>query len=76
MTERLMIPHECRVVVGDGRKVLVLCNHGSPLAPDLRVEDVFKAPANPATRDQGTDKPRTRHGSRRQTFGRGTTRLA
>ena len=30
----------------DGRKVLVLCNHGSPLAPDLRVEDVFKAPAN------------------------------
>jgi len=57
MTERLMIPHECRVVVGDGRKVLVLCNHGSPLAPDLRVEDVFKAPANPATRDQGTDKP-------------------
>jgi len=57
MTEQLMIPHECRVVVGDGRKVLVLCNHGSPIAPDLRVEDVFRAPENPATHEQGTDKP-------------------
>jgi protein required for attachment to host cells len=57
MAEGLMIPHECRVVVGDGRKVLVLRNHGSPIAPDLRVEDVFKAPDNPATSEQGTDRP-------------------
>jgi protein required for attachment to host cells len=57
MAEGLMIPHECRVVVGDGRKVLVLRNHGSPIAPDLRVEDVFNAPDNPATSEQGTDRP-------------------
>ncbi|HSP24762.1 MAG TPA: host attachment protein [Saliniramus sp.] len=57
MSEQLMIPHDCRVVVGDGRKVLVLRNHGNPLACDLRVEEVFSAPENPPTHEQGTDRP-------------------
>lgn len=57
MAENLMIPHDCVVVVGDGRKALVLRNHGNPLACDLRIEEVFSAPANPSTADQGADRP-------------------
>ncbi|ACA17295.1 conserved hypothetical protein [Methylobacterium sp. 4-46] len=56
-SERLRIPHGGCVVVGDGRKVLVLRNLGHPLAPDLHVEEVFRAPPNPPTREQGCDKP-------------------
>lgn len=57
MPENLMIPHDCVVVVGDGRKALVLRNHGNPLACDLRVEEVFNAPENPSTAEQGADRP-------------------
>ncbi len=63
MSEELMIPHQCRVVVGDGRKVLILCNHGNPLDCDLRVEEVFTAPDNPPTREQGSDRPGRGFGS-------------
>ncbi|MCG6122172.1 MAG: host attachment protein [Microvirga sp.] len=57
MSENLIIPHDGVVVVGDGRKALVLRNWGHPLACDLRVEEVFNAPDNPATAEQGADRP-------------------
>jgi protein required for attachment to host cells len=50
------MPHNAVVLVGDGRKALFLRNHGDEKFPDLRVERVFKD-ANPATHEQGTDKP-------------------
>ncbi|MBY0396495.1 MAG: host attachment protein [Thermoleophilia bacterium] len=64
-SERLRIPHDGCVVIGDGRKALVLRNHGHPLAPDLHVEDVFHSAPNPPTREQGSDRPpRVVQGSR------------
>ena len=57
MQERLTIPPGGWVVVGDGRKALVLSNHGDDLYPNLQVERVFTAPPNPATHMQGADKP-------------------
>ncbi|TVR09497.1 MAG: host attachment protein [Salinarimonadaceae bacterium] len=50
-----MIPKDCIVVVGDGRKALVLRNHGNPLACDLRVEEVFSTAADPSTTEQGAE---------------------
>ncbi|MDP4002669.1 host attachment family protein [Methylobacterium sp. NEAU K] len=65
-TPALLIPHDGYVLVGDGRKVIVLCNVGHPMKPDLEVRRVFEAPPNPATHDQGTDRPtRVRMGDRR-----------
>lgn len=53
---RLVIPHDAFVFVGDGRKALFLRNAGDAKFPNLVTERVF-ADANPATRDQGSDKP-------------------
>lgn len=50
------IPHDAYVLVGDGRKALLLRNDGSALDPDLRTEQVFEKD-NPPNREQGTDKP-------------------
>ena len=53
---RLAIPHDAFVFVGDGRKALFLRNAGDAKFPNLVTERVF-AEENPATRDQGSDKP-------------------
>lgn len=50
------IPKQALVVVGDGEKALFLRNAGSPQKLKLEVENVF-AQNNPATHEQGTDKP-------------------
>ena len=50
------IPHQALVVVGDGEKALFLRNAGSPRELKLEVENVL-AHDNPATHEQGTDKP-------------------
>lgn len=50
------IPNQALVVVGDGEKALFLRNAGSPQKLKLEVENVF-AQNNPATHEQGTDKP-------------------
>lgn len=55
--QELWIGHNAWVLVGDGRKALVLRNDGTPQNPDLNVIDVLKDDANPPTREQGTDKP-------------------
>lgn len=52
----IRIPHEAYVFVGDGRKALFLRNDGDEKFPNLKVERVL-AQENPATREQGSDKP-------------------
>jgi protein required for attachment to host cells len=52
----LNIPHDAIVFVGDGRKALFLRNAGDEKFPNLKTEQVF-VDHNPATHDQGTDKP-------------------
>lgn len=53
---RFAIPHDAFVFVGDGRKALFLRNAGDEKFPNLVTERVF-AEDNPATREQGSDKP-------------------
>jgi protein required for attachment to host cells len=50
------IPHAALVVVGDGKKALFFRNEGTPRHVNLVVERILEQ-ENPATRDQGTDKP-------------------
>jgi protein required for attachment to host cells len=54
--EKIRIPHDAIVLVGDGRKALFLRNRGDDRFLDLRTEQVF-LDHNPPTREQGTDKP-------------------
>jgi protein required for attachment to host cells len=54
--EKIKIPHNAFVFVGDGRKALFLRNDGDEKFPNLRTERVFIGD-NPATHEQGTDKP-------------------
>ena len=51
------LPHSAWVLVGDGRKALVLCNEGDEKFPNLRMTTVFKDQANPATAQLGSDRP-------------------
>ena len=51
------LPHRAWVLVGDGRKALVLRNEGDEAFPNLRALSVFKDKANPATAELGTDRP-------------------
>jgi len=53
---KINIPHDAIVFVGDGRKALFLRNAGDEKFPNLKAERVF-VDHNPATHDQGTDKP-------------------
>ena len=53
---KLALPHDALVFVGDGRKALFLRNDGGAKFPNLVTERVF-AEDNPATRDQGSDRP-------------------
>src|SRR5215475_5853044 len=56
MGNRMSIPHDAIVFVGDGRKALFLRNAGDEKFPNLRTEQVF-VDHNPATHDQGSDRP-------------------
>ena len=56
MSNKMSIPHDAIVFVGDGRKALFLRNAGDEKFPDLKTEQVF-VDQNPATHDQGTDRP-------------------
>jgi protein required for attachment to host cells len=51
------IPHKAWVLVGDGRKALVLRNEGDEMFPNLKTVSVFKDDLNPATALHGTDRP-------------------
>lgn len=51
------LPHKAWVLVGDGRKALVLRNEGDETFPNLQTTTVFRDEANPATALLGTDRP-------------------
>jgi protein required for attachment to host cells len=51
-----IIPHNSLILVGDGQRALFLRNRGSALNVDLVVEQILERD-NPATREQGTDRP-------------------
>lgn len=53
---RVSIPHDALVFVGDGRKALFLRNAGDETLPNLTTERVF-TDENPSTHEQGTDRP-------------------
>ena len=53
---KIQIPHEAIVFVGDGRKALFLRNEGDEKFPNLKTERVF-LDHNPPTHEQGTDQP-------------------
>jgi protein required for attachment to host cells len=53
---RISIPHDALVFVGDGRKALFLRNAGDATLPNLAVERVF-TDEDPPTHEQGTDRP-------------------
>jgi protein required for attachment to host cells len=53
---KISIPHDAIIFVGDGRKALFLRNAGDEKFPNLKTEQVF-AEENPPTREQGTDRP-------------------
>jgi protein required for attachment to host cells len=59
---RVSVPHNAFVFVGDGRKALVLCNHGDAQNLDLKTERVF-TDENPPTHEQGADRPGRTHSS-------------
>ena len=52
----MKIPHDAYVFVGDGRKALFLRNEGDAKFPNLKTMAIFED-ENPATRDQGSDRP-------------------
>jgi protein required for attachment to host cells len=51
------LPSGAWVLVGDGRKALLLRNEGDERCPNLQAKNVWQAPRNPATHDQGVDQP-------------------
>ena len=53
---KLEIPHNALVFVGDGRKALFLRNDGDEKFPNLKTEKVFED-VNPPSHEQGTDRP-------------------
>jgi protein required for attachment to host cells len=55
--QEMWIAHDTWILVGDGRKALVLRNAGTPQRPALELVDVLRDKANPPNREQGTDRP-------------------
>lgn len=53
---KLKIPHDAYVFVGDGRKALFLRNDGDEKFPNLKTEKVFEE-ENPSSHEQGTERP-------------------
>jgi protein required for attachment to host cells len=59
--DAMQIPANALVLVGDGKKALFLRNRGTQREINLVVERELNQ-ENPATRDQGTDRPGRKHG--------------
>jgi protein required for attachment to host cells len=53
---KLKIPHNAFILVGDGRKALFLRNEGDEKFPNLKAERVFED-ENPPTHEQGSERP-------------------
>ncbi|HUO53612.1 MAG TPA: host attachment family protein [Rhodoblastus sp.] len=54
---KIALPHDAFVFVGDGRKALFLRNEGDEKYANLVTEQVLANEDNPPNREQGTDKP-------------------
>jgi protein required for attachment to host cells len=50
------IPHDAWILVGDGKKALILRNQGDQVHPNLVLERRFDQ-ENPPTHEQGSDRP-------------------
>ncbi|HVY82549.1 MAG TPA: host attachment family protein, partial [Steroidobacteraceae bacterium] len=55
------IPHDALVLVGDGARAIFFRNKGTVQRPALVTERILEQ-QNPATREQGTDRPGRRAG--------------
>jgi protein required for attachment to host cells len=53
---KLKIPHDAFVLVGDGRKALFLRNEGDEKFPNLKAEALYEDD-NPLTHEQGSERP-------------------
>lgn len=51
------IPHDAWIIICDGRKAMIAQNTGTPAKPSFRVSETLRAPFNPATHEQGSDRP-------------------
>lgn len=51
------LPHQAWILVGDGRKALVLRNEGDALYPNLKTIEVLDHGRVPTTAQLGADKP-------------------
>jgi protein required for attachment to host cells len=60
--DSVQVPANALVLVSDGRHARLLRNQGTPVKPQLIIEQALDR-VNPATRDQGTDQPGRKHGS-------------
>ena len=60
--QKIQIPHNAMVFVGDGRKALFLRNEGDEKFPNLKTEQVFNSD-NPPTREQGSERPGRANGA-------------
>jgi protein required for attachment to host cells len=60
--ESVQVPTNALVLVSDGRHARLLRNQGTPVKPELIVEQAIDR-VNPPTREQGTDRPGRRHGT-------------
>jgi protein required for attachment to host cells len=60
--ESVQVPTNALVLVSDGRRARLLRNQGTPVKPELIVEQAIDR-INPPTREQGTDRPGRRHGT-------------
>ncbi len=54
---KVHLAHDAWVLVGDGRKALLLRNHGDAEYPNLRTSRVFQSAPNPSSSAQGSDRP-------------------
>src|SRR5512147_2799081 len=55
--DKILLPNDTWVLIGDGRKALVLRNAGDAAIPNLQTIDVFKQHQASHTANMGTDKP-------------------
>lgn len=59
--ESVNVPANALVLVSDGRHARLLRNRGTPVKPQLIIEQALDR-VNPPTREQGSDKPGRRQG--------------
>jgi len=54
---KIDLPHNAWILVGDGRKAIVLRNEGDAIFPNLKTADALTTGRIPPTAEMGTDRP-------------------